>query len=224
MIREAGVSRTGFYRLWPQREQFIGDLIVELAKDAIPVENIRGEEVTAQIKELLLPRTGELRDQDSRMRVVTDLLPQASIPDFAYMSSQTASWRSYFGLTALVMNLPAGGAQAAAREGVALSESRYRDRLARNYDVLMRFLGVRLRAGSDASLEEVADLVIALVRGLVLRSRVAEPEPSESIFLLGVSAVFTHFFENDPDVTWDDKRIAELMAMLAKERDLFTVA
>ncbi len=221
VIRDAAVSRTTFYRLWPQKDQFTGDLIVELAKEAIPTDNTEGAAATGLIKDLLLPRLEELRDPEGRRQLITDLLVSASAPDFEHISSLTGQWRLYFALIVMTMNLPDGQVKETAQQEIGRSEDRYRKRLTANYSLLMRLFGIRLRAQAGATLDDVADLLIALNRGLVLRNRAATPPVGSGLFSLGAMAIFTRYFEDDPTVTWDDHRIAQIAETLSTASDLF---
>lgn len=221
VIREAEVSRTTFYRLWPQKEQFTGDLIVELAKEAIPIRNTRGEAVTSQLRDQLLSHLDELRDPDARWRLVTDLLVSASTPDFEHTSSLAGQWRTYFALASLTMNLPDGEVKDATQKEISNSENLYRERLTMNFALLTRLFGIRVRPQSGATLDNVADLVIAMVRGLVLRDRAANAPLSTNLVSLGAASILTHCFENDPATVWDESRITWIKETLTSKSNLF---
>jgi AcrR family transcriptional regulator len=221
VIRDAEVSRTTFYRLWPQKDQFTGDLIVELAKEAIPTDNTEGAATTTLIKDLVLPRLEEMRDPGTRWHLVTDLLAAASAPDFEHTSALIGQWRTYFALIVMTMNLPDGEVRETARREIGNSEDVYRNRLVGNFSLLMRLFGIRLRTQAGTTLDDVADLLIAMNRGLVLRNRAATPSPSSGLVALGAIAIFTRYFENDPTVSWDDERIAQIEETLNTTSDLF---
>ena len=221
VIREAEVSRTAFYRLWPQKDQFIGDLIVELAKEALPTQNTQGAEATSQLKESLLPRIGELQDADARWQLIINLVVSATTPDFERTASLAGQWRTYFALTSLTMSLPDSDVKEIAQQEIGNAEKRYRERLVANYALSMNMFGIRLRGQLDMTLDDVADLLIALIRGLVLRNRADSPSRSSSLASRGAAAIVAYCFENDPTVLWDDSRIDAIRATLNGTADLF---
>lgn len=222
VIREAGVSRTAFYRLWPLKDQFIGDLIVELAKDAIPVQNTRGADATQQLSAILLPRMDALKDERVRWQTARELITEAAISDFVRTAETVTQWRTYFALVTFVMSLPEGDARDAARREIGRSEARYRARLVSNFQMIAGIFAVRLRTESGVTFDEIVELVIATVRGLVLRSQVGEPPMDHSLVALSMTAIITCYFENDPAVVWDDDRMNRLRAMLSASVDIFT--
>lgn len=221
VIREAGVSRTTFYRIWPEKEQFVGDLIVELAREAIPAENTEGVDASQLVRTVLLPHVQRFSDPNVRQQVAANLITMASTSASVRAPLPTKRWRTYFALTAFVANLPEGDVRRAAEREIGRSESQYRDRLVGNFHLLLTVLGFRLRDGSAVSLAGVADLVIAMVRGLVLREQTATPLIDDGLLAAGVAAVFEHCFETDPEINWDSEHSERLERWLNGGDDLF---
>lgn len=230
VIRESGVSRTAAYRCWPQKEQFIGDLVLELARAAIPVTNTRATEATALITEAIMDRLDDLGTAEARWLLATELVATGSVMDFRYSASLTSLWRTYLALTATVMTLPDGELRDRVRQAMAESERQYRDRIGRNYRVIAELLGFRLVDPENIPMGTVAELVIALTRGLVLRDQaLAPPEQAEasadqaqwSLPALGYAAILTRCFEIDPTVVWDAERVQSVRARLSDADDLF---
>lgn len=222
VIREAEVSRTTFYRLWPQKDQFIGDLIIELTKNAISPYNDRSTDTTAELKERLLPRINELLQPETRWRLITDILAQTAVPDFAYMFSRTEQWHTYFALVTIVTNLPHGPIRDTALHEINNSEANYRNRIVQNFEILIEHFGVRLREGTQTT-TDVANLMIAMSRGLILHNYTTELPPSTDLFALGAIAMFNHCFEDNPDVVWDAARVEKLRALFTQEPDIFAM-
>lgn len=230
VIRESGVSRTAAYRCWPQKEQFIGDLILELARAAIPTTNVRGAEATRLIAERITPRLDDLGPADVRWRFATDLVAAASVEDFRQTASLTESWRTYFSLIATVMNLPDGDLRDQVRQAIAESERRYGDRLVANYRILAELLGFRLVDPGNVAMRTVAELLIALMRGLILQhlaltsaDRAGEPpaDPLLASASLGFTAILARCFEIDPAMAWDADHITAIRARLTSTSNLF---
>lgn len=221
VIRESGVSRTAFYRLWPVKDQFIGDLVVELAKDAIPTQNTRGKDATELLRSTLLSRLDEMSGAESRWQLALDLILGASVPDLDQSASLTSQWRTYFALVAAVMSMPEGEVKDSALEQINNSEKAYRQRLVSNFDLMATLFGLCLRESSKATLEDVADLVIATARGLVLRDQLSSAPPDHGLVRLSYVAILSQCFQNDPEVVWDLQRIDELRSLLTDYADLF---
>lgn len=223
VIREAGVSRTAVYRLWPQKDQFIGDLILELAETAIPVANTRGTEATVQISEFLLPRLDDLVEPASRWQLASEMVVAAASPDFEHTAALSAQWRTYFALVTTVMNLPDDELRVKARLAIGTAERRYRERLGENYRIVARLLGFRLADPTQLDFEAVADLMIAMVRGLILHNQ-ALPSPAgrhEPLLRAGVIGILSRCFEIDPNVAWGAEQLEHLRAVLSGSEDLF---
>lgn len=221
VIREAGVSRTAVYRLWPQKDQFIGDLILVLAETAIPGVNTRGEEATKQISGFLLPRLNELVDPASRWQLVSEMVGAAASLDFQYTASLSTQWRTYFALVAAVMNLPNEELRAKAQSAMSAAERRYRERLGENYRIVASLLGFHLADPAQVDFEAVADLIIAMVRGFILHNEAFQSRSDLSLLRAGLEAILSRCFEIDPGVEWDDERLNYLRTALSSPPNLF---
>ena len=222
VIREAGVSRTAVYRLWPKKEDFIGDLILELAESAIPGSNMRGQDVTKQVSDFLLPRLDELATPALRWQLALQMTSAVAAPDFEHTTALAAQWRTYFALVATIMNLPNDELRENATSAMGKAENRYRERLATNYRVIADLLGFRLAAPARIDFEAVADLVIAMVRGFTLRNQtVSAPTSLHRLLGAGVDAVLSRCFEVDPHVVWDTEQLHRLRSVLTGSRNLF---
>lgn len=225
VIREAGVSRTAVYRLWPQKDQFIGDLILELAETAIPGTNTRGEEATELISGFLLPHLDELAEPASRWSLVSEMVGAAVSVDFEHTASLSTQWRTYFALVVTIMNLPDDELRVEAQRTLDAAESRYRQRLAENYRVVSELLGFRLADPERVGYDEVAHLMIAIVRGFVLQTRTLDSREDQNALLrIGVDALLTRSFEIDPEVMWDRAHVERLRAVLSPPTNLFPPA
>ncbi|WP_148673215.1 hypothetical protein [Tsukamurella tyrosinosolvens] len=51
VVRDADVSRTAAYRCWPQREDFLADVLAALAEPALPIASTRGARATTVVRE-----------------------------------------------------------------------------------------------------------------------------------------------------------------------------
>src|SRR6266566_4938721 len=119
VIREAGVSRSAVYRLWPYKDLFISDLVKQLAKSATPT--IVGDEL-AMIRRIAADHPDWLETPGLRRRLVVELLRQLSLLDFQALY-ESAGWRTYLALHATFMSLADGELREQVRLALARAEA-----------------------------------------------------------------------------------------------------
>ncbi len=221
VIREAGVSRSAVYRLWPYKDLFISDLVKQLAKSATPT--IVGDEL-AMIRRIAADHPDWLETPGLRRRLVVELLRQLSLLDFQALY-ESAGWRTYLALHATFMSLADGELREQVRLALARSEEDHRAQVARAWKELAGLLGYRLRPGTGASFELIATLLDATLRGLVIMAlstpgiatHRAEADPfgagtkdEWSMPAMGLASIASAFVEPDPAIDWDSERIARV--------------
>lgn len=223
IIREAGVARSAVYRRWPHKDQFLGDLLLELARSATPRHSPSLTAAIDLIRATLLDRLDELRDPARRLQIAVEVLRDTAETDFqhVYRSSQ---WRTYLALTVTFISLPPGPLHDKVAEALATTEAGFTAGITAGYRLISDLLGLRLRHES-VDFEVIAQLVNGMMRGLVVKA-LAAPELAErhivgdlfgvdgewSLPALGLSGIVTSFLE--PDGEWDDAQLLSLRKLL----------
>ena len=226
VIRAAGVSRSTVYRRWPHKDLFFSDLVKELARTATPT--ILAEEV-ALIREVFAERPDWLESVVQRQGLVAELFRRLSLLDFETLSG-SAEWRTYVALHATFMSLADDELRRQVQAALAESEREHLGRVASAWEQLAGLLGYRLRPELGASFGHLAALLDATMRGLVImaqsmpelgQERIAARTPAGgvtadwSLPALGLASVASAFLEPDPDIEWDQNRIASVKQALA---------
>jgi len=226
VIRAAGVSRSTVYRRWPHKDLFFSDLVKELARTATPT--ILAEEV-ALIREVFAERTDWLGTADLRQGLVAELFRRLSLLDFQTLSG-SAEWRTYVALHATFMSLADDELRSQVQAALAESEREHLSRVASAWEQLAGLLGYRLRPELGTTFGDLAALLNATMRGLVIMAQ-SVPELGEkraaarplgvettadwSLPALGLASTAWAFIEPDPGVEWDEDRIASVSRALA---------
>ena len=226
LIRAAGVSRSTVYRRWPHKDLFFSDLVKELARTATP--SILADEV-ALIREIFAERADWLDSAAQRQGLVAELFRRLALLDFQVLSG-SAEWRTYVALNATFMSLADDELRSQVQAALAESEREHLARVASAWQQLAGLLGYRLRPGLGMAFGDLAALLNATMRGLVIMTQ-SMPELSQqrtstgplagataadwSLSALGLAGVASAFIEPDPDVEWDRERIASVRQALA---------
>jgi AcrR family transcriptional regulator len=226
VIRDADVSRSAVYRRWPYKDLFFSDLVKELARSATPT--IVDEEY-ALIRRIVTERLDWLDTPELRHGLVVELIRQLAVFDFETLHG-SAQWRTYLALHATFLSLADGQLRDQVGEALAQSERDHRTRVAQAWQFLAGLFGYRLRPELGATFETVAALLDASMRGLVIQA-LAEPELAcrrakaspfgaaaedvWSLAALGGASIATAFLEPDPEIEWDDERLARVRQALS---------
>jgi len=226
LIRAAEVSRSTVYRRWPHKDLFFSDLVKELARTATP--SILADEV-ALIREIFDERADWLDSAGQRQCLVAELFRRLALLDFQILSG-SAQWRTYIALNATFMSLADDQLRSQVQAALAESEGAHLTRVASAWEQLTRLLGYRLRPGLGATFGDLAALLNATMRGLVIMAHsmpelgqqrastgplAGAPTADWSLPALGLASVATAFIEPDPEVRWDRDRIANVRQVFA---------
>ncbi len=227
IIREAGVSRSAVYRHWPYKDLFFSDLVIELATDVTPP--IVADEL-ALIGQILTDRQDWLETPELRHSLVIELCRQLALFDFQAVFGSTA-WRTYLALHATFLSLADGGLRDRVQEALADSERHRAAQIASAWRRLTDLFGYRLRPELALSYEDVAKLLTASLRGLVIQAlsdpgiatrRIparpfgAAAEEEWSLPALGLASIATACLEPDPAVEWTGQRLARVRRELGQ--------
>jgi len=226
VIRAADVSRSTVYRRWPHKDLFFSDLVKELARTATPT--ILADEI-ALIREVFAERTDWLDSAALRQGLVAELLRRLPLLDFQVLAG-SAEWRTYVALNATFMSLADDELRVQVQAALAESEREHLGRVTSAWEQLAGLLGYRLRPELGVTFGDLAALLNATMRGLIIMTQ-SVPELGEqraaaqplavaaaadwSLPALGLASIAWTFIEPDPDVEWDQGRIASVRRALA---------
>lgn len=236
VIKEADVARSTVYRRWPHKDLFFSDLVKDLARNSVPT--ILAQE-KAQIRQIIADRQDWFDTAENRAGLVDELIRQLALLDFQVLSA-SVGWRTYVALHATFMSLSDEDLRGQVGEALAEAERDHLARVALAWEGLTSLLGYRLRPEVGSSFEDLATLLDATMRGLVLMAlpmprlagerRTARPPFSGfqdadtaewSLPALAFASIAMVFLEPDPDLVWDGERVArvkqELVLLLALE-------
>jgi len=225
VIRDADVSRSAVYRRWPYKDLFFSDLVKELAKNATPT--IFNDEVDL-IRRVVAEHLDWLATPEQRHSLVVELFRQLSLLDFQALYG-SAGWRTYLALHATFLSIADGELRDQVQAALAQAEQDHMARVARAWEHLAGLFGYRLRPGLGVTFEDIAILLNAVMRGLVIMA-LSMPEIAThraqarpfgaaradewSLPALGLAGIGSAFLEPDPAVDWTEERLARVRQAL----------
>lgn len=226
LIADAGVSRTSSYRRWPTKDAFAADLLLHIARETRLTSDFAGyaDAVLAIRREAFADFATE---QGRRDAFVAAFRALAAADIEASLGSGT--WRSYLMLRAAAGGLPSGELRTQVTAALRESERGFTEYRAAAFEAAAAVMGYRLRDPDAIGWSRLAELLSATFAGLTIQA-IADPEPMLatrecapfgssqsapwSLATLASANVFFGATEPDPSVTWDDARIAEIVAGL----------
>ena len=236
VIRDAGVSRSAVYRRWPYKDLFFSDLLKELARATVPAATVSEETGKEVLRRVLAAYRGDLASAEDRHDLVTEMVRLAAVADFEAVYSST-EWRTYLALQVTFLSLPGGELRDQIQVALARSEQGFVDRIARAWERFTVVLGYRLRPETGGSFATIATLASATLRGMVIMA-LSNPELATqriqanpagasttadwSLISMAAASIATTFLEPDPDVEWDEQRLASLRDLLGVDLDRST--
>jgi AcrR family transcriptional regulator len=227
VIRDADVSRSAAYRRWPYKDLFYGDLIEELAKEGVPPGIVHAE--YALIRQVVSEFPGQLDTPRQRHELLAELFRRLALLDFQALAD-SPEWQTYIALQAAFNSIADADRRDRVREVLASSEQERRARVTAAWKLLADLFGYRIRPETGATFDTLVTLADATLRGLIIMARpvpgIAASTVSASPFgattarewslpALGAGSLATAFLEPDPDVTWDDDRVARVRQLLS---------
>lgn len=207
-VRDADVSRTAAYRCWPQREDFVVDVLAALADQALPIASTRGARATAVVRRAVGDDAAVVRTVHGRRAALLRAVRASADDDLRADRDEDRRWRLYLTLALAVPTLPDGPQRSRVVEAVDRAERAVRTRLAANYRRLFELFGFTSTVGYD----ELAAIGLALMRGYVVggQAGAGTGAPGLGYALLADGAATP----SDTD-EWDEARGRRLLAELA---------
>ncbi len=225
LIRAADVSRSTVYRRWPYKDLFFSDLVKDLARTATPT--LLTAEL-ALIRQIVTDRADWLETPGQRHSLIIELFRQLALLDFQALRD-SAEWRTYVALHATYLSLADDELRSQVQAALAQSERDHVESVAAAWELLAGLFGYRLRPETGTTFKDLAVLIDATMRGLVIaamslperaehRTRAspfgAAAEAEWSLPALGLASIASAFIEPDPDVQWDADRVASVRKTL----------
>ena len=230
LIREAGVSHNAVYRRWPERDLFLGDLVKELARDAVP--SIDDQEIEA-IERLIAERVDQLETPEDRDGLVAELIREIALMHFE-MLYQSTRWSTYLALNAACLSITDDETRSEVRFALAQSEQAHIRAVAKVLEVLAGLVGYRLRPETAASFETLATLNTAALHGLITMA-ISDPTlatqclqaapfwPNDgaewSLPAMALASNVSALLEPDPETDWRAERATALREVVGGDQE-----
>jgi len=195
--------------------------VKELARNATP--EIVNDELEL-IRRIVTEHQDRLGTPELRHGLLVELFRQLALFDFETMY-RSPGWRTYLALHATFLSLADGILRDQVRAALAESEQAHNARVASAWREFTAVFGYRLRPGSGVTFETLATLLGATMHGLIIaalstpevaahrvRARPfgAVTEQEWSMPALGLGSIAATLLEPDPDVEWDERRLARI--------------
>lgn len=225
VIRQAEVTRSSAYRIWPNKDEFYTDLLLDLAEYFD--RNISGfDEMLAEIAiAKISQRVDELRSSQGRHQLLLDICRASGDAYFTHVSNSKV-WPNYVLLNSRLVSLE-DELYAKVKAASSPHNASFDVAMTSLISQLLLMLGLRLRPGV-VSPDFVLQLAGSAVDGVVLREKSVpsqvnvvvrarmfghSQEASWSLPSIAFTACILSLVEPDPE--WHDARIPMISAMLA---------
>ncbi|KXP01940.1 hypothetical protein AXK59_20885 [Tsukamurella tyrosinosolvens] len=207
-VRDADVSRTAAYRCWPQREDFLADVLAALAEPALPIASTRGARATTVVREAVGADPRSLRTVGDRRSALLRAVAASADDDLLADREEDRRWRLYLTLAMVVPSLPAGPQRDRVVAAVDRAEDAVVSRLEDDYRRLFELFGF----SSIVEYRELATVGLALMRGYVVggHTGAAPARPGLGYALLADGAATPSDGED-----WDEERGRRVLDRLA---------
>lgn len=213
VIQVARVSRSAVYRLWPAKELYFRELLLQLARATDPNEGVYDPGTVNLAVTLAEEQLTEDWSPEARRRLLIELCRVGARQNFDFLR-ETSEWRTYVALVSTVASLSDPSQRDDMREAMKLAEVRGLDRMRTFYADMARVLGFRVRPQVPGGEFTFAVLGGSLVEGLVLintasdalGSAVFEADPfgagtfqQWTYASIGFTSIALSLTEDDPD-------------------------
>jgi len=213
VVREAGVSRSTAYRLWPTKDQFYDDLLLELAGPEWAGTAAFDHKTIELANHIVDQHVHLLATEEGRLQLLVLASRLGSQQNFDAVTA-SGEWRMYVTLTAAVVSMADTPTKAQLTEAMKQADHGFLSRMAEFYTAISARIGFRLRPEFGDDFRLLAAVGASVVEGLGIRQLVS-PELVERKFdrtifseygegewslpSLGFTAVLMTMIEMDPD-------------------------
>jgi AcrR family transcriptional regulator len=177
VIRQAGVSRSSAYRLWPYKQDFYIDLLCHLAGPTWQGTASYDHETVALVERLVAENRERIRTPDGRRWLLTEAVRRGVELNWKTLQ-ESPQWRTYVAITATVVSLPAGEVRARIQAALEGAEQQFVSLMVGFYERMAAAVGLRMRV--PYSFSTLATCGAAFVEGLGLRNVVSPTWVSQS--------------------------------------------
>lgn len=189
VIQRSLVSRSAVYRLWPNKELYFNDLLLELAGSTNPSQAAYDRGTVDLAVQITAENLDKLATAEGRRALVVELCRRGSQQNFTALYG-SAEWQTYVALTATLVSLPDGRLQTAMQQALHRSELGFIDRMTVFYESMLFLVGYRVQPGIPEGARVLTTLGGAVVEGLALNSIVV-PKVADTRFVADPFAVGT---------------------------------
>ncbi|GAB06995.1 hypothetical protein GII30_05260 [Gordonia amarae] len=175
IIVRAQVSRSAVHRMWPRKEDFFADLLVQLADRSDVSPSVFDPQSLAVAMAALRAQIDQLVTPEGRLAVLVEICRQGAIRNFEANLIEE-SWHAFVVLSATGMSFD-DEVRATLGAKLAASERNYVDGMAQFYSLLLPILGRRIRpqfGGQALNLPSdylyLAEVCSSAIQGQVLRA------------------------------------------------------
>lgn len=211
VIVAAGVTRSSVYRIWPYRGDFVGDLLVEMAKPDWYGTAAFDSETARVATKVLYENWDLLGSEDGRHRLMLEMVRVGARRNFDFIS-HSDHWRVYIALLATARATRDERTRNRVASALRQSEATFIQRMAAFYRAMAEVMGFRLR-NRTLTFEQLAAVGAAVVEGLALRhilslTKTTDPTSKEAEDLLQSLLMSVEWSE--PNLSSPDWSLASL--------------
>lgn len=174
IIVQAQVPRSAVHRMWPYKEDFFADLVLQLAERSEVSPSVYDPETLRVAVRALEDNWARLSTAEGRLSTLVEVCRQGSMRNFE-ANLERPSLRSYIVLSATGMSFE-DDVRRALQESLAKSELSYLQGMAQFYESMFSILGRRMlpqfsgRAMDRAECSYLAEVCSSAIQGQVLRT------------------------------------------------------
>jgi AcrR family transcriptional regulator len=214
VIQRADVARSAVYRVWPTKEVFFEDLLLELAAPSTWQGTGAFDQATLDLAvATVVDRVDQLSTVVGRREALLEAARLGAKRNFEALA-ETPHWRTYVALTATVTSLPNSDVKTKLQAKLQESEGRFLVAMAEFYTSMAHMLGYRLKPAFRDDFALLAAMGAAVIEGLGLRQIIAPEIVSKTFQMrafggredvewtvpaLGFTAIVDAMIEPDPD-------------------------
>jgi AcrR family transcriptional regulator len=166
VIQRARVPRTSVYRVWERKEDFLTDVLCDLAGPSRHGTAAFSGDTLRLVRDTYAEHLDMLSTPEQRRLLVAELCRVGVEQNFQDISN-SPEWRNYLTLTVTALSYPDAEARAQIIGKLLEAEQVFIGRMGRFYETMGFAIGFRMKPG--ATYEQLAAAGAAVVEGLAMR-------------------------------------------------------
>jgi len=160
---DAGVTTAQFGHVWPSPDDFLTDLLCELANQA-QIDRADSETLVSTWQ-YLSQRVNDLYSMEGRRRVLIDVIRSAAEYNFESVTG-SSKWRTYAGLSVTIMSWPDGEARTRVLDALRASEFSFVETMESFYRNVLPTIGYRLKPAFKNDYQPFVVAAASVIEGL----------------------------------------------------------